>query len=249
MYYNPNVIINKLEKKLEVNYDDIKKNIKKLKIKLTEETIKSYLDKRFEEENPELKNLFDNPIDNSDKPHCYWTEQDIKNEANKLEIEQSSEKYVYTPYTLEYYKRLVTIYKTKCKNLIKLIDGLVDGSISKWTLSELDINLSKNGNVLMSDISRILTPLIYNYNKLKETVAEGNNLETYYVKKLSLDRLYKDGLSEDDLYPSDELQDEYSELSQLQEGFIPYTENQKVLVKKKEDDMIIAMCDIYKNLK
>jgi len=240
MYYNPSVIVNKLEQELRLNYDDIVHYVATARVRVNEKKIKSYLDKRFQNENSELKEKVDKIELSNNKTSGQISAKGIN--------ELISYKYYFEPYTLEYFKKTVRIYKKKCNNIIKIINGIIDGNIPREILQELDIKVSKNGNIIMSDILRLTEPLVYNFNRLKETVQRANKLETYYEYKLSLDSIRNNESNVEVIYPSEELQNIHYEF-EGERGFVPYTKQQKLLLKKQEETIVSSICDVYKNLK
>ena len=217
MYYNPNIIINKLEQIIGLNYYEICHYIAEANVNLTDEEISKYIGNKYIEEMPEGIGSF-------------------------------KEKYQFEPYTVVYFKNYINVLKTKCNNLIKIVDGIVDRKILSDTLVKLDIVLNNQGNIQMSDVTRIVEPFVFNFNKLRDMVERANNLDTYLDFKISLDNVQKKGYSESELYPSEDLQNSHFEF-EGEEGFIPYTKEQKLVLKKKEDELVMNMCDVYKNLK
>lgn len=159
-----------------------------------------------------------------------------------------NEEYKFDSKNVLYFKKYIYILKSKCINLIKIIDGIVDRKIPKEKLGKLDIILNERGNILMSDILRITEPFVFNFNKLVNMVDRANNIDTYLDFKLSFDNVYKNNLFASELYPRDDLQNSYFEF-EGEEGYIPYTEKQKKYLRKKENEIVSSICDIYKNLK
>ena len=236
MYFHSSIIIKKIKTDLDLSYYEINRFIEKAEVNLKSNEIKKYLEEKYLEEKKLKKNYYKDIIYSN-----YY--------VRRLELELEYGKYKFKPYTLEYFKKYINILKKKCINLIKIIDGLTNGTISPELLKELDISLDENGNILMSDVLRITNPFIYNFNELKEMVNKANNLETYLDFKISLDDVYRNGFSEVELYPSEKLQDENAEMfSKGKDGYIPLTEKQKILSKKKEDEYILAMCNIVKKM-
>ena len=237
MRYDPNVIINRLEQALGINYNDIYHYLTEVDVKLKDEDISKFLGDKYLKDNPKIKK--------TKKKNSSKSSEEL---VEKFKEDLDYEKYRFEPYTLQYFKNYISILKNKCFNLIKIIDGIINKSIPSDVLKELDIKLDKKGNVLMSDVERIITPFIYNFIKLQELDKKANDLKTYLVFKISLDDVYKNGNSEDELYPRDNLQNRHFEI-EGENGYIPYTEKQKKLIKKEERKILETMCDVVKNLK
>lgn len=239
MYYNPNIIIKMLKNSLNESYYEINDFVNKASVKLKEKDIKKFLEDKYLESHPKIK----------EEKERLKNKKDIDSETKKFAINLEYGKYKYEPYTLEYFNKYIEILKKKCINLIKIIDGITEETISKDVLKELDINLDENGNILMFDVLRLTEPFIYNYNELKKMVERANNLNTYLEFKLSLDYVYRNGFSENELYPLEKLQDEHEEMfSKSKEGYIPLTEKQKELLRKIDEENTKSMCDLIKSL-
>ena len=246
MYYNTNIIIKLIKENLNLSYYEINRYIEKADVKLKSNEIKNYLEENYIKKHPGAKERLIRYRNDKKNENGFRRDKDFV-EMFMLELEFESQ--MYDPYTLEYFKKYINILKKKCNNLIRIIDGLIDETIPPELLKELDINLDENGNILMDDVLRISKPFIYNFNELKEMVNKANSLETYLNFKISLDDVYRNGFSEDELYPGEKLQDEYAEMfSKSKNGYIPLTEKQKKLSRKKENEYILAMCDIVKNM-
>ena len=244
MYCNANKIIEILQNRLELDYDLLIKSINDANIYLKERDIKNFLDRKFFEENPEAKK----ELDQLNYNLSTGIKECIESGSKRYELYLNFRKYQFEPYTLEYFENYIGVLKNKCNNIIRIIDGIIDKTLPKYILEDLDISLNDNGCILKNDINRLVEPLIYNYKELMEMVVKANDLKTYLNFKMSLDNVYKSGSSEDELYPLEELQNSLFEING-EDGYIPYTKKQKKLIRKKENDIIKLMCDDFKNLK
>lgn len=234
MYYNPRIIVNKIEQALKMNFYEICHYIVEANVSLTPETISKNMQDKYLNEKPgdeeRLKKLRKMLYKGFKKREDFTLEY-------KLQLETAN--YFFNPDTLNYFINYISVLKIKCNNIIKIIDGLLENNLSEDVLNELDIKLDKKGNILMSDITRLTEPLIYNFKKLKYIVDKANNIETYAKFKVSLDKVS----NEDELYPSDELQNSNYEIDG-EEGFIPFTKHQKKLLKTKEKEIVSSLCDV-----
>ena len=222
--YNPRYLITILESSLENNFDAIKAQVASSKVTVNETQIQEYLDQRLEEENPELKKRIEKRIlehkNNREQSNNFYNKGQIFFDWQPLtdkEIEESSERfaddvaivrYNFEPYTLKYFNKYINIVKSKLLTLLDIIEKIGDKNISSIqdVMNMLDIVLDENGNITKDDIVRLLTPTIYNYEKLNEMVKRANDLSTYLTFKMSKHSLLKEGLSESEIYPSEHLQ-------------------------------------------
>ena len=244
MYKNPKYLVDVLTSELNIDFNDIFNKLNSFDVYIKERDIKRFLDNKFYEENPDIKVK-------TDKLNLDITSDiydNVSNYGDRFVLFLKFDKYRFEPYTLDYFKNYICILKEKCMIIYKIIEGLIDKTIPKYILENLDINLDENGNILMTDILRLTKPFIYNFQKLSDFTTRANKLETYLDFKLSLDRLCKEDINENELYPSNNLQNE-DYLLNGEDGYIPYTEKQKTLIKKREEEALRNMCDLFKNLK
>ena len=228
MYYNPKSIITIIKDELELSYYEINDYINKAEVKLKEKDIKSFLKEKYLE-----KHLNKTSKKKINKDGFKSNEDFVNDFMLGLELT----KYKYEPYTLEYFKKSIDIYKKKCSNLIKIIDGIIEQTIPNEILVDLDIKLNKDGYILKSDIIRLVNPFVYNFNKLTEFVEKANDLNAYMEHKLSLEYLYRNDISEKEIYPYEELQIKHNhEFLLNKNGYIPLTEKQKKLIRKKDEE-------------
>lgn len=207
-YYEPKIIITILEDILGKDLNTIKSDIEELKITINKEQIVDFLDKTFEEEEPEVKARLENPKPRKRSNNIVeWTEQDIQESTQQFGDKLTAARYGFDSFTLDYFHKYSNIVRNKAKKILDIIEKIVnkDSSIIEL-LVELDIKLDENGNISKEDIIRLIPPFIHNYNELFEKVNNANNLETYLTFKLSKHSLYRDGWSEGELYPTSSIQ-------------------------------------------
>ncbi len=203
-YCEAQKIISILEQELSKGLEQIKTEVNDAVVKVTEDDIKKFLDEKFSEEDPELKERIENPRPRIKKSANYWTFEEIKEDAKRFTDELSTTRYCFNSYTLEYFKRYTTIVRNKALQLINIIEsiGTKQTDNIKGLLGELDINLDESGNIKVVDIDRLVTPTIQNIEDLNEKISIANNLETYLTFKISRESLLREGIMENEIYPS-----------------------------------------------
>lgn len=100
-------------------------------------------------------------------------------------------------------------------------------------ITELDIQLDENGNISKEDIIRLITPTVYNIEKLNEKVAKANDLSTYLTFKMSKNSLHKYGWSEGEIYPSSSIQIKNLYYDHVR-GNVPLSSNQKSELEQEQ---------------
>ena len=203
------------------DYSDVRDYINYRDIKLTKEEIKSYLDNKFEEENPNLKRSIENR--SNKKTTKYNADLFMKKFIEDLD----ASRYIFIPYTLKYYKKYSEILKIKLNKFLDIIDS-INSNINyeeMLNLEKYDITINKDYLILKSDADRLIKPILYCLSNFLKTINEGNELETYLHNKISLDYIYRNGLNEADMYPSTDLQSDTA-LSSNSE-YMMYTDKQK----------------------
>lgn len=234
-YYDSKVIINILEDILGKPFETIKKDVNDNQIVVTREQIEKYLEQKFIEEDPELKKRIESPRPKRSRNIAEWTKQDIDNSSQEFVDNLSVARYYFEPYTLEYFNRYTAIIRNKINVLLNLIEKIGNKdikTIQEW-LTELDIVLDENGNVLKSDIVRLITPTVYNINDLDEKLSKANDLSTYLTFKMSKHSLYKDGFSEGEVYPSQSIQIKSTYYDYIQ-GNVRLSERQRNELEEEE---------------
>ncbi len=207
-------IIKILEEELNMNFFDIIRNVSECEVRVNEELIKNYL----------YKKLIEDTLVNNKRI------DDIETDNNYINY-LLNVKYRFEPYTLIYFKRMITILKSKSLNLLEIIYKLTNDNKSdiKDILSDIDLTLDIKGKISYIEAKRLLKPTIYNINKLFQITNEANNIETYLKFKLNKEQIYMQGLNENDYYPSNSLQ--YKSFDFIdnidKEGYISLTDKQK----------------------
>lgn len=211
-YYDSNFLISILEQILGKNLSEIIDDVNNAQISVTSDEIVKFLEEKFQEEEPELKKRIENP-----KPRKELSSGPIQFTLDNLltpeEIEESSQafvdglsaqRYYFEPYTLEYFNRYTTIVRNKALQLLNIVEqiGTRQSIAIQGLLTELDIQLDENGNIMKEDIIRLISPTIQNITELNEKVSKANDLSTYLTFKLSKHSLYRDGWSEGEIYPT-----------------------------------------------
>ena len=234
-YYDPKYIITILENILGNRFDDIKNKIENTQIVVSKEQIAEYLEKKFEEESPELKKRIENPKPKRSRNIGKWTDEDNKAYTQEFVDGLNAQRYYFEPYTLEYFKRYSNIVRKKALLLLSIIEkiGIRDGMSIQDLMAELDIQLDENGKVLREDIIRLITPTVYNITELNDKVTKANDLSTYLTFKMSKHSLYREGLSESEIYPSESLQIKNLYYDYIK-GNVPLSNNQKMEMREQE---------------
>ena len=231
-FYNSEIIITILEDCLNKDIATIKKELVELKINITNEQIVEFLDKKFEEENPEIRTRVKNPKPLkplSDKVDLVKiTDEDIEESTQHFADQLTAARYNYDSYTLDYFKKYTNIVRNKSTKILDIILKISNKETSDIVdlLVELDIQLDENGNISKEDIVRLVSPFVHNYNGLVEKINNANNLETYLTFKLSKHSLYRQGCSEGELYPISSIQTRTFHYDYLP-GNVPLSEKQK----------------------
>ena len=235
-YYDPKCIVTILESILGNKLDDMKDEIYHTQIVVSEEQITAYLEKKFEEEAPELKRRLESPKPKRSGNIGAWTEEDIKASSQRFIDDFHAQRYYFEPYTLEYFKRYSNIVRNKVLLLLNIIEkiGNKDFLSIQDFMSEPDIQLDENGNILREDIIRLIAPTLYNIDQFKEKVTKANDLSTYLTFQISKDSLYKKGLSEREIYPTESLQIKNLYYDYIK-GNVPLSNNQKVELEDQQD--------------
>ena len=229
-YVDPKLIELELHDRLNLSLNEIKNYVASAGVILSSDDIKNYLDRSFKNDHEYIYNSIKN--------------NDYLDLSDKFEKQLVEKEYSYEPYTLKYYKNIVSIYKGKCIGLLNIIEHILNKKTNGILdlLNEYDITINSNGFILYDDIFRLVDPFVYNYKMLNIKLREANNLNTYLVKKVSLDRLYRAGGSEDDLYPSEKLQ---SYAYSNNEGYIPLTNNQENKYLEETSENVNAIFDVF----
>ena len=211
-YYDASYLIKILEEILEKSIDNIKEDVKNIKITITRDEIENFLEKTFQDEDPKLKEKIERQKTrynfNIENNEPVLKTKDIELESINA-IERFSDRmkisrYQFEPYTLEYFNKYTTIVRNKAIQLLNIIEkiGNRQSITIKDTLLELDIQLDENGNIKREDIIRLIEPTIHNIEELVKKTNKANDPSTYLTFKMSKQSLYRNGLSEEEIYPS-----------------------------------------------
>ena len=211
-YYDASYLIKILEKILGKSIDNIKEDVKNIKITITRDEIKNFLEKTFQEKDSRLKERiikqktkYNFDLENGEPISM---PKDIKlgiiDITEKFSNIIRSNRYQFIQYTLEPLNKYTTIVRNKALQLLNIIEqiGNRQSITIKDTLLELDIQLDENGNIKREDIIRLIKPTIHNIEELVEKTNKANNPSTYLTFKMSNHFLYRDNCFEEDLYPA-----------------------------------------------
>lgn len=249
-YRNPKTLIIILEDIIGKSFKEIKKCVIDSKVVVTEEQIRKFLEQKLIEENPELKKRMENPTDRRSNNLAEWTEQDIEDSAQRITDSFVVGRYEFDSFTLRYFITYTTIVRKKVIKLLNLIQRISNKKVKSIqnTLLDLDIVLDENGNILKSDIVRLIEPIIYNINVLNKKSEEANDLSTYLKFKLSEAALYRDGICEGELYPRSSIQINSLE-NDYNRGNVRLSEKQRKTLEEERSISLIKsakfLCDIF----
>lgn len=212
------------------SYSEIEVFVNSAEIKVKEEEIKEYLDKKMDEEKPYLKKklllLADCNLNTEEK----FGQENLN---GKLDIMMAASRYTFEPYSLMYFKNYVNDLREKCLTLLEIVRDIEKIKerrigVDNWQrIVDLEFYINEKGDISVEDAIRLINAIIYNVNDLYEKVIAGNNYETYLNFKL-----YKT-----DLYPSKEIQirdlkfafsDEFIALSQHQLSVLKEEQNKNM---------------------
>ncbi len=102
-FYDSKIIIIILEDILGKPIVSIKEDVNSKQIVVTEEQIDEYLEKKFIEENPELKKRIYSPKTKRISKYAKWTVQDIEDYSQEFVDSMSVMRYCVEPYSLKYF--------------------------------------------------------------------------------------------------------------------------------------------------
>ena len=236
------MIIDKI--KLDMTFVELEKFIETCEITISADEIIEYLNKKREEKYPKLwlQNKRNNVSSSED------IEGEAKVQAEAFVNELIAYKYKFEPYTLEYFKKYVSILKIKCSRLLKILDylkkiKLMEISKDEWeVLVYLDIHVNEEGNVYYEDINRLSEAMVYNIIDLYEKVKKGNDPSTYLNFKISKEKLNRNAVFESEIYPRKEIQLKDTIMGSSKE-FIALTEKQKGKIRAEELENFSSFLD------
>lgn len=238
-YYEPKMVVTCLEGILKKNFNSIKTYVESSGISVTEEQIKKFLEQKFIEEEPELKKKIEKPRKMRNKDLTKISDEEVKEASQEFVDLMCAERYKYDSYTLNYFDTYVGILKFKINKLFNIIESIGSRNVSEIVdeLIDLDIILDSDGNILGSDIHRLVEPTVYNINKLGDMLRKANNLDTYLTMKMSIGSFDKDGMNEYNLYPSRKIQIKSLFYYDVM-GYVPLSERQMAVLREEQDENI-----------
>lgn len=197
----------------------MKEELPNLKINVDKNQITQFLEQQLQEKDRELYQKINS---------CSYNPDDMELIVDNLKLE----KYTFEPYSLEYFKRNVMIYREKSLRLFYLITDIINAKKKDFLansslidkLNRYDIKVDSSGNIYYSDIDRLVNPFVYNLDNMLEKLEEANSLNTYLNFHISKESIYEYGMDEDELYPDERLQ--LNEISDNEDGFIPLSDKQ-----------------------
>lgn len=214
-YYAPSVLVSILEQFLGKSLSEIKTDVNSALVSVTSDEIKKFLEEKFREEDPELKERIEflkARVKQSSKPtqvtsDNLFASEEIEDLFQVFADNIKAQRYYLEPYALEYFSRYIAIVRKKALLLLSVIEQIVTGQTIpiQGLLADLDIQLDEHGNITKEDIIRLIAPAIQNIIELNEKVVEANALSTYLTFKLSKEWLYGAGWTEDTIYPTEDI--------------------------------------------
>ena len=225
------------ETKIGMTFVELKKFIEECEITISADEIIECMNKKREEKYSQLE--LENKTNSKISPVSLLEDVNVEEKAQDFVNELVAYKYRFEPFTLEYFKKYVSILKIKCLNLLKLLEYLdkrksMEISKDEWkVILDLDIHVNEEGNVYWEDINRLSEAMVYNILDLYEKVKKGNDPSTYLDFKISKEKLYRDGVFESEIYPRKEIQLKDTIMGSSKE-FIALTEKQKEKIRAEE---------------
>ena len=224
----------------ELKLANVEEFVNGASITITEDEIKEFLDKKFEEENPELKKRMEVPRKTSGIINLGKASVDaIISSTERYIDELGAARYYFEPYSLQYFKTYTSILKEKCQTLCSILNDINRCKTEELSeeaqqrFKDLDFHLNSEGNIHFKDAERLADAIIYNVKDLCEKIQAGNNPETYLTFKESKHKLMKDGIWESEIYPRKEIQIRDRHHSHMPQ-FIALSEAQQTQVQKEE---------------
>lgn len=239
------------ETKIGMSFVELKKFIEECEITISEDQIIEYMNKKREEKYSQLE--LQNKTNSKISPISLLEDVNVEEKAQDFLNELVAYKYRFEPYTLEYFKKYVSILKIKCLNLLKLLEYLdkrksMEISKDEWkVILGLDIHVNEEGNVYCEDINRLSEAMVYNIMDLYEKIKKGNDPSTYLDFKISKEKLYRDGVFESEIYPRKEIQIN-DILVNCSKQFIALTEKQKNEIRQKDNENFVRVMDMLSGL-
>ena len=267
-YITIDILKETVEELLKINYNELRDVIKDIDVKVNEEELKKFLNKKRREASLNTKyahvdeSKYKDEKDYNKKLEKQWAEEDSVKATNHFVSSLLDKSYSYNDFAIPYYKKYMDILKEKINKLLDIVDDLeniFNGEYSHYKklavtnyLSDFGIILKKNNRLLKrKDAIRIIIPIIENYEKLKEIEEKANNLDSYIGFKLTENFTSETGLREDEIYPDSKLQNKNLDYININSefGYIPLSKKQKKLIKDRDNKYFDSTIDTIKNMK
>lgn len=245
MYYEPIVMMNLLEKISGSEFTKTMDFLRTKKIEVTNSQIQNYLNERFENDDHELMvRIEDRKNKNSNISSSRLTKEEINDAGNRFIDNLAARKYTHNPDDLEYYKEYAEACSFKAKTILYIIGNICKKTAYKIedSLNDLDIQLDENGNILKSDIIRLVKPAVYNINEFEKTIEKANNLDTYLEHEHS-----EEALIDGRIYARDLAIQINSLDNDLYEGNVPLTEKQKDEILEKQNKTMAKIMNMIED--
>lgn len=227
----------------ELKLANVEEFVNGASITISEDEIKEFLDKKMDEEQPNLKQKLKEEMKTSSiitfTSDAEENQRKIDASIEKMKDMATASRYYFEPYSLQYFKTYISILKEKCQTLCSVLNDISRckseelSEEAQQRLNDLDFHINSKGNIHFKDAERLADAIIYNVKDLCEKVQAGNNLETYLTFKESKHQLMKDGVWESEIYPSKQIQIRDRHHSHMQQ-FIALSEAQQTQVQKEE---------------
>lgn len=238
-YYNPSIMLNILENFTGKSYHDLRNDIVNSGVLVTDNEIINFLNQQFLDcDSDIMKRVNDCELKHANSDRLFGENglDYLKKHSSCLEDYLAVRKYTFEPYSLEYFKKYISIVKTKLLTLLDNYFFIGCGCPDFDLLDDLDINLDSRDFISKEDIIRLIKPILYNLDLLSKKVNEANDLSTYLSFKMSRFLLYKNGLSDNDIYPSDSLQ--INNLLCSEDGYVALSDRQREKIKNSKQNTI-----------
>ncbi len=215
-YVNPKVLVASLEEIMEMNFEDLKSSVDKVRVSVTLENIMGYLNQAFD----------------------LQTAYPVREVAVCIKEERCMD----APQILRYFKTYISIVKNKTQTLLGIIEKINEkdfGEIKEY-MDTLDLSFDEEGYILNSDVERLVKPTIYNLRNLHNKERKANTLNTYLtsrVRHFSREVLYPDRSLQ--LYSFDN--EKYFDCGA---GYVPLTTKQKEELEQNKQQKVKTLINI-----
>ena len=225
-YINDYIVKNRIAD----SYEDLKLFCQVEGINTTKEQIKTFLRNKAKEDGVDMR-VLQAPFAPIDLVNT--NENLIKRSTDKFIQEIKASKYIYHREDLQYFNDLFRIYTLKCLKICAIISMIAGRRmIDNDKIQKLDITINSK-EVLLSDIDRLLVPLVHNYTLALDVKLNAEQMNTYLDLNVNMYGIDKNGIHYNECLPSRDLQDYNG--CQDKKQFIALTDKQK---KAYEDHLI-----------